>query len=518
MLILTLSLIVLFVAIYKRQQRLSIFKRLRIPGPTPNFIFGNLLDIGREGLHLLFPKWTKQFGPIVGFFFGGRPQIMITDLELIRRVLVKDFHKFSDRSQCIPGGVHPVPVLQNMIAWCNYSSWKNLRASMSPSFSSSKLAAMEPLMIASIDKLVSELDDKADSGEEFNLRSYIYELTFSTGSKSVFGLDLSLKQLTNEVKGFLEVSTPRLDRSILAMTMMLFPSLSFIAYPLRIWWERFRFYMLWSPEGLCYDVTNKIVQNRKAAPVQSADFLHLLMNTKRVQTSGVTDLEMSSEDAKSSNRVMDKQLHTENISDDEIVTNAMILLIGSYETTSITLQFCLHNLVQHQSIQDELRSQLRKTVGKGSVSFSTLSDVPLLNHIIKETLRMFPPISPFLTRVANENYEYEGIVIPRGMPVFIGVSSIHNDPKLWPDPETFRPERFESTFDKLAYLSFGAGPKNCIGMRFAYMEIQLALAKLILKYRFEPGPSSEKKIETAEVFASLAPKNGVFCKITRLEE
>lgn len=81
---------------------MTIFKRLRIPGPSPNFILGNLIDISREGLHGTFPKWTKKYGPIVGFYVGGRPQLVITDLELIRRVLIKDFNKFSNRSQSIP--------------------------------------------------------------------------------------------------------------------------------------------------------------------------------------------------------------------------------------------------------------------------------------------------------------------------------------------------------------------------------------------------------------------------------
>lgn len=55
-------------------------------------------------------------------------------------------------------------------------------------------------------------------------------------------------------------------------------------------------------------------------------------------------------------------------------------------------------------------------------------------------------------------------------------------------------------------------------MRFAYMELQLVLANLLLKYRLEPGPSTEEKIETVETFATLVPKNGVFCKITRLDK
>lgn len=70
---------------------------------------------------------------------------------------------------------------------------------------------------------------------------------------------------------------------------------------------------------------------------------------------------------------------------------------------------------------------------------------------------MFPPVSLFVTRTANENYEYQGTVIPKGMPIFVGIAAIHNDPKLWPNPKEFRPERFESSYDKLSYLAFGAG-------------------------------------------------------------
>ncbi|KAG4065465.1 hypothetical protein HA402_002699 [Bradysia odoriphaga] len=414
-----------------------------------------------------------------------------------------------------------------MIMWGHYNIWRYLRASMSPLFTTGKLNAMQPLMMASIDKLVSELDDKAKSGEEFNLKSLIYELTFSSGSKCAFGLDLSLKELTDESKNFLEVVAPRLDRSILAMTLMLFPSLTFIAYPMRVLWEQFRFYMLWSPEGFCYNVTKKIVQCRKNARTQHTDFLQLLMNAKKIQASGDMDLEMSPEDIKwkrlqslkSFTSLLSKQPSpSELMSDDEIVTNAMVLLLASYETTAVTLQFCLHNLVNHQSVQEELRTKLQKSVVDGSktVSRSTLSDVPLLLCIIKETLRMFSPVSPFVTRVANENYEYQGIVIPKGMPVFVGGSSMHNDPKFWPEPDQFRPERFENDFEKFSFLPFGAGPRNCIGMRFAYMELQLALANLILKYRFEPGPSTEKNIETVETFATLVPKNGVFCRYAKL--
>lgn len=102
MLILTVLLALLFVAIYKRRKQMSILERLRIPGPRPNLIFGNLIEFGREGFSRTFLKWTKKYGPIVGFYIGGRPQLLVTDIELIRRILIKDFHKFINRGEIVP--------------------------------------------------------------------------------------------------------------------------------------------------------------------------------------------------------------------------------------------------------------------------------------------------------------------------------------------------------------------------------------------------------------------------------
>lgn len=106
---------------------MTAFKRLGIDGPKPNLIFGNLLDIARDGYIKVFPKWTEKYGPIVGFYIGGQPQVLITDFEMIRRVLIKDFHIFSNRNELIPGSVHPQPQLQNMILWKRGNEWRQLR-------------------------------------------------------------------------------------------------------------------------------------------------------------------------------------------------------------------------------------------------------------------------------------------------------------------------------------------------------------------------------------------------------
>lgn len=458
MMFLTFALILLVILIYKRREHMLKFNRLGIPGPDPNFILGNIIEIGREGMKSVFPKWTKQYGPIVGFYIGGRPHILVSDLELIRRVMIKDFHIFTNKSQCVPGGIHPAPELQTMITWATDNTWRNLRASVSPSFSPSKLSGMTELVIGSINKMAGELNDKAESGEEFNVKPLIYELAFSSAVKCIFGLDYSLHKLSKEAKSFLESTKPKLENSILASAMVLFPSVTFIAHPLRVLWERIRLHMMWSPEGVAYNVAKKIVATRRETKSDYVDFLHLLMNAKRLRSQRDTDLEMSSEDAKE-NHSRSNGIEGQNISEVEILSNAMVFLLASFETTATTLQFTLHNLINHQDIQEQLRNDLREAVGNdnGNILLSTVSKVPLLVNVIKESLRMFPPVSPFTTRVASRDYKYEDILIPKGTSIYIAVHSIHNDPDLWPEPEAFRPERFDNEFDKLTFLPFGVG-------------------------------------------------------------
>src|ERR1700744_6281784 len=95
MLLIAFAIILLSILIYQRHQRMSIFERLGILGPKPNLMIGNWYDIAKDGLVGVFPKWTTKYGPIVGFYLGGQPQVLITDLELIKLVMIRDFDIFS---------------------------------------------------------------------------------------------------------------------------------------------------------------------------------------------------------------------------------------------------------------------------------------------------------------------------------------------------------------------------------------------------------------------------------------
>ena len=92
-----------------------------------------------------------------------------------------------------------------------------------------------------------------------------------------------------------------------------------------------------------------------------------------------------------------------------------------------------------------------------------------------------------MLRKCTKTCVVKGIKIPKGASVMIPAYSIHRDPALYPDPEKFDPERFakEKSRNPYSFLPFGHGPHNCIGLRFAMIEIKLVLARILKKYRFE---------------------------------
>lgn len=109
--------------------------------------------------------------------------------------------------------------------------------------------------------------------------------------------------------------------------------------------------------------------------------------------------------------------------------------------------------------------------------------------VIDESLRLNPPVTRF-DRVANKDIEFEGLKVKKGQVFVVPIYPLHHDPEIFPEPEKFIPERFsdenKKTRDNSAFLPFGIGPRNCIGMRFAMVEMKLLLASILIKYRLVP--------------------------------
>lgn len=134
----------------------------------------------------------------------------------------------------------------------------------------------------------------------------------------------------------------------------------------------------------------------------------------------------------------------------------------------------------------------------GKINYDSVNEMKYMDTVIDETLRLFPPALR-LDREASKDFEYNGMKIKKGMVWSVPIWALHHDPEIYPDPNEFIPERFEEQEkkkrDNVAFLAFGAGPRNCIGMRFALIEIKLLLSLILSKFNFEKCEKTPEKID-----------------------
>lgn len=118
------------------------------------------------------------------------------------------------------------------------------------------------------------------------------------------------------------------------------------------------------------------------------------------------------------------------------------------------------------------------------LTFDKVRALKYLDQVVSECLRLYPPVVTFVCRRTEQEFRIGTYTIPAGTNIQVPLWQIHHDPKLWPDPETFSPDRFASPLKHpMSYIPFGAGPRMCIGARFALLELKMTLASILLKFR-----------------------------------
>ena len=205
------------------------------------------------------------------------------------------------------------------------------------------------------------------------------------------------------------------------------------------------------------------------------------------------------------------------LTDEEIVAQCVAFLLAGHETSMITLSTTAYHLALYPDIQEKLRKDIcRHTELNPSATLYELSHgIEYLDCVINETQRLCPPAHQ-LNRECGQDCQINGISIPKGLEIVIPFYALHHDPEAWPEPEKFDPERFrgpaKDTRHPYQYLPFGAGPRNCIGMRFALMEIKITLVKILMKYKFVLSPETQVPL-VMHAGNTLSPRDGVHLRI-----
>lgn len=486
--LLTLTAILLSSWMWKRHKRFQKFIELGIPGPPPHWFFGHLMEVnyreGRVDPIQVKDQWLKKYGKIVGYFNGLIPNVLISDLDLLRQILIKDFNTFTNRALTSTNS--------NMLVSMQDQKWKDVRKLMTPVFSSSKMKMMMPLMRECVEVFLKKCDALADTKTEFNAHYELQCLTLDVIDRCAMALDLNcVENPTNPIIDRIRKVFSS-DMSLFFEVVFTLPELARYLAPLR------KFSNFVDTQEFVIGHIDRVISRRKEDPKKFSrqDALQMLMDA--------TD---PSSDTKTK------------LTEREVVENAYLFVLAGYETTSNALSYAIHLLSVHPEVQDIILDEVRQACGEEMPSYEDLGKLPYTEAVMCESMRMYPPITSFVTRKASTDIVYEDITIPKGMFVEASVWSIHHDEEIYPEPHVFKPERFlpenKQDYHPLAFLPFGAGPRNCIGARFAMMEAKLALASIVSKFIINPTSRTKDPLPTVTRRAITNPKDGVWVVLSK---
>lgn len=481
--------------VYNNYSKNNLWKKQGVPGPNPwLFPFKRNLSLFDKKFYTRDIDYIKKYGKIYGVNDGERMSLIVGDPEALKILLVKDFNHFLNRR----GGIRDRKYFTKFLTQLNGSEWKSTRSIMSPTFTSGKIKAMIHLMKQCLTPLIARINRTL--GQDVDMKDLFGCFTMDVIAKTAFALELDTHDDKNHP--FVTHAKKFLTFKPLKMAVF-FLSPAFIRKLFKL-----SFMDLEAGEYLCSVGQHMLNQRRKSATKAENrrynDFLQLMTE--------------ASEDGQTGDHGGKKTL-----TDEEIVGNIVLLLVAGFETTATTLSLASYNLAIHPDVQEKVFQEVTDatTANGGVLDYDTLMSLTYLDAVIHETLRMYPPVIR-TERTCSEdytfNYDGKSIFMPKGSGVGIPIYAIHHMEEYYPDPETFKPERFlpenKDSINSYAFLSFVIGPRNCIGMRFALMEAKLALATIISDFKFVTSPLTSIPLDLSGTIALMNPRE----VILRLEK
>jgi cytochrome P450 len=191
----------------------------------------------------------------------------------------------------------------------------------------------------------------------------------------------------------------------------------------------------------------------------------------------------------------------------------LTMLIAGHDTSTALLAWTLYLLGKHPWAQEQARAEVLGVFGSRDPHDQGLSELIFLEQVVKETLRLFPPIHVG-NRIIEKDLEFKGYLMPAGRRLMVSIYATHRDSRYWEDPHKFNPARFAPGSKPLpySYLPFGGGPRNCIGSAFAMYEVKVVLARLLQRFEFNLK-SDQVKLYMG---ATLEPRPGVYMSVQAL--
>lgn len=348
------------------------------------------------------------------------------------------------------------------------------RRLLMPAFQKTRIDAYRDDMVT----LTSRMLDEWRDGEERNVHADMTELTLRIATKTLFGEDAGERgvQLARMMQTWL--MTMFSPAMLLRFDVKGFPYHRWLDLTRRIDDET---------AAILRDKRERVANRGPDEPI-AADMLSMLVAARDEDGSALDE--------------------------DELVGHTGVIFGAGHETSTNALAWTLFLLGEHPQVAEELVEELEGVLHGSPPTVDQLGKLPLLEGVVKESMRVLPPV-PLHPRVVAEDTELAGHFLPAQTELFLSIFHMHHDAAVFPNPQRFDPSRWSKIKPSVyEYNPFSAGPRMCIGAGFAMMEIKIALAMLLQRFRVERV--SARPVDR-RVAITMAPKNGLRMRIRRAD-
>ncbi|CAH0558335.1 unnamed protein product [Brassicogethes aeneus] len=504
---------VLVVYVYFKVFLYTYWDNFNVETIEPTFPFGSIFKIFTG--HFSLSGCVREFyekcnGKFAGIYFVTSPAIFIKDPELVKLILVKDFNSFTDTGLYLDEKKEPT---SGHLFRLKGERWRTIRNKLTPAFTVGKLKGMFTTITDVADQLKIHLSEECD-GQNIDVSDLTTRYSADIIASTIFGLENnSFKDKNNDFilmakDLFVSESFLRICKGAL---QVFFPTILSYFHPETVKNAQDKF---------IYHMVKNVIEYREKNKVTRADLMQLLMQLKNKG-------KISDEDKENDLSVFDEKTNNEvTLSLNEIAAQAYTFFFAGYETTSTTLSLLLYECAINQHLQKNIQKNIDEVLDKynGAITYESVSEMEYLDRAISETLRKYPPLS-FLARVATKDYVIPDtkVTIKKDMRVLICVDGLQNDPKYFPVPNKFDPDRFlpseVSKRPQFSYLPFSEGPRTCIGKRIGKIKIAVGMAMMLRNFNFDICKNTEFPIKFNKMSFLIQAQKPIVLNITkRVEE